>query len=89
MKVWWSGAMTQVQASGGFSLVCLLLCANTPKSYGLPTRSRLVSEFMIGLEKIKAKAGEVSQSARALSVDDMHWLYDHCMNPGQSNAEKQ
>jgi hypothetical protein len=43
---------------------------------------------MIGLEKTKAKAGEVSQSARALSLDDMHRLYDHCMDPNQSDAEK-
>jgi hypothetical protein len=43
---------------------------------------------MIGLEKMKAKAGEVSQSARALSLDDMHRLFDHCMNPSQSDADK-
>jgi hypothetical protein len=34
--------------------------------------------FMIGLEKLKAKAGEVSQSARALTLDDMHRLHDEC-----------
>ncbi|KAE9383034.1 hypothetical protein BT96DRAFT_1041444 [Gymnopus androsaceus JB14] len=44
---------------------------------GLPTRSRKVVEFMTGLEKQKAKDGDVSQSARALTVDDMHRLYDH------------
>jgi hypothetical protein len=33
---------------------------------------------MVGLEKMKAKAGEVSQSARALTLDDMHRLYDEC-----------
>ncbi|KAJ7804170.1 hypothetical protein B0H14DRAFT_3486571 [Mycena olivaceomarginata] len=43
----------------------------------LPTRSRHVSQFMVGLEKTKAKSGEVSSSARALSLDDMHRLYDH------------
>ena len=43
---------------------------------------------MIGLEKVKAKAGEVSQSARALSLDDMHQLYDHCMGSGQSDADR-
>jgi hypothetical protein len=43
---------------------------------------------MIGLEKTKAKAGEVSQSARALSLDDMHRLYDHCMDPNQSEADQ-
>ncbi|KAJ6558641.1 hypothetical protein B0H10DRAFT_1846664, partial [Mycena sp. CBHHK59/15] len=39
---------------------------------GLPTRSRHVSQFMVGLEKTKAKSGEVSLSARALSLDDIH-----------------
>ena len=43
---------------------------------------------MIGLEKTKAKAGKVSQSACALSLDNMHRLYDHCMNPAQSELEK-
>jgi hypothetical protein len=57
-------------------------------SHGLPTRSRAVSEFMVGLEKMKAKAGEISQSARALSLDDMHRLYDLCMKPTALLAEK-
>ncbi|KAJ7758785.1 hypothetical protein B0H14DRAFT_3598036, partial [Mycena olivaceomarginata] len=56
--------------------------------HGLPTRSRHVSQFMVGLEKTKAKSGEVSSSARALSLDDMHRLYDHCLNPSISLAEK-
>jgi hypothetical protein len=43
---------------------------------------------MVGLEKTKAKSGEVSSSARALSLDDMHRLYDHCLNPSISLAEK-
>jgi hypothetical protein len=68
--------------------VCFLLCIDIFESYGLPTCSRLVSEFMIGLEKMKAKAGKVSQSACTLSLDDMHRLFDHCMNPGQSDADK-
>ncbi|KAJ7291741.1 hypothetical protein C8J57DRAFT_1492205 [Mycena rebaudengoi] len=59
----------------------------TGKSYGLPTRSRHVSEFMTGLEKTKAKAGEVSVSARALSLSDMHNLYDLCFRPNASPAE--
>ncbi|KAL1699420.1 hypothetical protein EV121DRAFT_216286 [Schizophyllum commune] len=46
---------------------------------GLPTRSRAVAEFMVGLEKTKAAAGEVSQSARALTLDDMHRLFDLCI----------
>ncbi|KAJ7877708.1 hypothetical protein B0H14DRAFT_2295908, partial [Mycena olivaceomarginata] len=55
--------------------------------YGLPTRSRHVSEFMTGLEKTKAKAGEVSTSARALSLQDMHNLYDYCFKPNASPAQ--
>ncbi|KAK7016607.1 hypothetical protein R3P38DRAFT_3321045 [Favolaschia claudopus] len=47
---------------------------------GLPTRSRQVSQFMVGLEKTKAKSGEVYSSARALALDDIHRLYKHCMN---------
>ncbi|KAJ7884742.1 hypothetical protein B0H14DRAFT_2564146 [Mycena olivaceomarginata] len=56
-------------------------------SFGLPTRSRLVSEFMTGLEKTKAKAGGVSVSARALSLSDMHNLYDLCFRPNPTPAE--
>ncbi|KAJ7788483.1 hypothetical protein B0H14DRAFT_3576850 [Mycena olivaceomarginata] len=59
----------------------------THHCYGLPTRSRHVSEFMTGLEKTKAKAGEVSTSARALSLQDMHNLYDHCFKPNASPAQ--
>ncbi|KAJ7123824.1 hypothetical protein C8R43DRAFT_899359 [Mycena crocata] len=55
---------------------------------GLPTRSPEVSRFMIGLEKTKAKAGEVSQSARALSLEDMHRLHDLCLDPKLSVAEQ-
>ncbi|KAG1775337.1 hypothetical protein EV702DRAFT_973228, partial [Suillus placidus] len=47
---------------------------------GLPTRARAVSEFMIGLEKMKARSGKVSQSARALLCEDMHHLNGYCMN---------
>jgi hypothetical protein len=55
---------------------------------GLPTRSRHVSQFMVGLEKTKAKSGEVSSSARALSLDDIHRLHDWCMKPGISLAQR-
>ncbi|KAK7016490.1 hypothetical protein R3P38DRAFT_3321031 [Favolaschia claudopus] len=61
--------------------------SSTGQCYGLPTRSRHVSEFMTGLEKTKAKAGEVSTSARALSLSDMHNLYDHCFRPNATPAE--
>nr|GAT45003.1 predicted protein [Mycena chlorophos] len=42
---------------------------------------------MTGLAKTKAKAGEVSMSARALELRDMHLLYNHCMRPGQTDGE--
>ncbi|KAJ7453221.1 hypothetical protein FB451DRAFT_1050494, partial [Mycena latifolia] len=61
--------------------------SKTGECFGLPTRSRHVSEFMTGLEKTKAKAGEVSTSARALSLLDMHNLYDHCFRPEATPAE--
>ncbi|KAI5894820.1 uncharacterized protein SCHCODRAFT_02665263 [Schizophyllum commune H4-8] len=55
---------------------------------GLPTRSRAVAEFMVGLEKTKAAAGEVLQSARALTLDDMHRLFDLCIvQPHQSKKQ--
>ncbi|KAL1671333.1 hypothetical protein EV122DRAFT_226741, partial [Schizophyllum commune] len=47
--------------------------------HGLPTRSQLVSKFMVGLEKTKAAAGEISNSARALTLQDMHRLFDLCV----------
>jgi hypothetical protein len=43
---------------------------------------------MIGLEKTKAKAGEVSQSARALSLEDMHRLYKICFDPSATDVQK-
>ncbi|KAJ7433469.1 hypothetical protein FB451DRAFT_1196148 [Mycena latifolia] len=55
---------------------------------GLPTRSRQVSQFMVGLEKTKAKSGEVSSSARALALEDIHRLHDHCMDPTLTVAQR-
>ncbi|TFY81507.1 hypothetical protein EWM64_g2501 [Hericium alpestre] len=55
---------------------------------GLPTHSREVSQFMIGLEKAKAKAGEVSQSVRALSLKDMHRLYELCLVAPKTLSEQ-
>ncbi|KAJ7137296.1 hypothetical protein C8R46DRAFT_817303, partial [Mycena filopes] len=55
---------------------------------GLPTRSRHVSQFMVGLEKTKAKSGEVSSSARALALEDIHRLYDYCMRADLTLAER-
>nr|GAT42317.1 predicted protein [Mycena chlorophos] len=46
---------------------------------GLPTRSPFVARFMVGLEKTKAKSGEISHSARALRLEDMHRLYERCI----------
>ena len=42
---------------------------------------------MIGLEKTKAKAGEISSSARALSAADIRRLHDHCFREGLTMAE--
>ncbi|KAG2737930.1 hypothetical protein P692DRAFT_20760388, partial [Suillus brevipes Sb2] len=61
---------------------------NTGICHGLPTRARAVSEFMIGLEKMKARSGEVSQSARALLREDMHRLYDYCMDSTHTTEER-
>ncbi|KAJ7792817.1 hypothetical protein B0H14DRAFT_2623484 [Mycena olivaceomarginata] len=55
---------------------------------GLPTRSRHVSQFMVGLEKTKAKSGEVSSSARALSLDDIQRLHNHCLDSSLTPAQK-
>lgn len=63
----------------------LLICSTV--SHGLPTRSRTVAQYMIGLEKTKAKAGEISQSMRALTLSDMKKLHDHCLRPDQSLAD--
>ena len=57
-----------------------------PTSSGLPTRAHVVSEFMIGLEKMKTKSGEVSRSACALMVEDIYHLYHHCV--GQDISSK-
>ncbi|KAK6988517.1 hypothetical protein R3P38DRAFT_3332034 [Favolaschia claudopus] len=35
-----------------------------------------------------AKSGEVSSSARALALEDIHRLHDHCMNPKLTLAQK-
>ncbi|KAH7904816.1 hypothetical protein BJ138DRAFT_1018593, partial [Hygrophoropsis aurantiaca] len=59
----------------------------TGQCHGLPTRSCLVSEFMIGLEKTKARSGETSQSARALMLKDIYRLHNYCLNPKQNQAE--
>ncbi|KAG1722934.1 uncharacterized protein EDB91DRAFT_1255849 [Suillus paluster] len=65
-------------------------CCNktTGVCHGLPTRAQAVSEFMIGLEKMKARSGEVSQSARALLREDMHRLNDYCMNATRMPEER-
>ncbi|THH15350.1 hypothetical protein EUX98_g9480 [Antrodiella citrinella] len=55
---------------------------------GLPMRSRAVAEYMVGLEKTKARAGEATQSMRALSLDNIHRLHDHCFRDNQTDAER-
>lgn len=57
-------------------------------SSGLPTRSRAVAEYMVGLEKTKAKQGEVSRSMHALTLDDIYLLHKHCFREDQSHAER-
>ncbi|KAJ8496916.1 hypothetical protein ONZ45_g12254 [Pleurotus djamor] len=59
----------------------------TEACFGLPTRSRLVADFMTGLEKTKAKSGEVSRSARALTLQDMYRLYSQCFPPSGNDGE--
>lgn len=39
----------------------------------------------MGLEKTKARAGETSSSARALTIEDMYHLYDQCFPPSASS----
>ncbi len=56
--------------------------------HGLPTRSRRVADFMMGLEKTKARSGEISRSARALMLDDMHRLHDLCFDSINSTPAK-
>ena len=71
-------------------LLCLLssrFLINT-SSFELPTRSRVVAEYMVGLEKIKRKAGDVSNSVRGLTHDDILALAGHCMRANQSDAER-
>ncbi|KDQ22200.1 hypothetical protein PLEOSDRAFT_1109321 [Pleurotus ostreatus PC15] len=61
---------------------------SSQKWYGLPTRSRRVADFMMGLEKMKARSGEISRSARALMLDDMHRLHDLCFDSINSTPAK-
>jgi hypothetical protein len=44
---------------------------------------------MVGLEKTKAKSGEVSQSARALTLEDMHRLHDKCTSSNGKSVMEQ
>jgi hypothetical protein len=44
---------------------------------------------MVGLEKTKAKSGEVSQSARALTLEDMHRLHDECVGGNSKSVSEQ
>jgi hypothetical protein len=85
MVEWWFDENSSVTHA-----VRILSCQLTTKhSHGLPTQSSIVSEFMIELEKTKAKAGEVSQSAHALLLEDIHHLYNICFNPKLTDAQKQ
>lgn len=88
-KGWMSGLPMKSQASGELSYFLGMLFTGftqTLSSSGLPTCARVVSEFMIGLEKMKARSGEVSQSARALMLKNIYHLYHHCV--GQDTSSK-
>ncbi|KAG1786627.1 uncharacterized protein HD556DRAFT_1313380 [Suillus plorans] len=61
---------------------------NTGICHGLPTQAQVMSEFMIGLEKMKARSGEVSQSAHVLLREDMHQLYDYYMDNTHTPEER-
>ncbi|TCD63080.1 hypothetical protein EIP91_006036 [Steccherinum ochraceum] len=56
--------------------------------HGLPTRSREVSRFMVGLEKAHVGAGKSPQSMRGTTMDDMHRLCDSAFRPGQDRTEQ-
>ncbi|KAG2115308.1 uncharacterized protein F5147DRAFT_769766 [Suillus discolor] len=74
-------------SSSPYTVVSLCL---TIRDSGLPTRFHAVSKFIIGLEKTKARQGEVSQSAQALLLDDMYCLHDYCMmHHSLNNADRQ
>ncbi|KAF7300674.1 hypothetical protein HMN09_00952900 [Mycena chlorophos] len=66
----------------------------TQKWCGLPTRSKHVSDFMVGLEKTKAKSGEASTSARIVRYAAylLAWLLmlrvDEVVNLRIENIEK-
>ncbi|THH03180.1 hypothetical protein EW145_g6463, partial [Phellinidium pouzarii] len=57
--------------------------------HGLPTRAELVSKFMHGLEKTKAKQGDVSTSARAICYEDMINLFFVCIEDPQLSSAQQ
>ena len=81
--------LMQKQATSEFqnnTLEALIMINTVVPNSGLPTRSCYVSRFMIGLEKTKAKSEELSISARAITLQDMHCLHDHCLQKDQSQA---
>ncbi|KLO10084.1 hypothetical protein SCHPADRAFT_943121 [Schizopora paradoxa] len=56
---------------------------------GLPTRSRVVHEFISGLERMKARDGETPQSTRAINFDDMQRLYKRCVVDLKGNERRE
>ncbi|KIK72831.1 hypothetical protein PAXRUDRAFT_179838 [Paxillus rubicundulus Ve08.2h10] len=60
----------------------------TGQCLGLPTHAHIISEFMLGLNMMKAKSGEVSHSAHALMLDDIYQLYHHCVGRDMPEAER-
>jgi len=88
MRALLNGAVMRKWAPGESHLGTTMAFMLKSCSHGIPTRSRTVSEFMISLKKTKARAGEVSQSACALSLEDMHRLHDFCFDPKLTDAQK-
>ncbi|GJE98264.1 hypothetical protein PsYK624_144900 [Phanerochaete sordida] len=46
------------------------------RCHGLPTRSQAVARYMLGLQKAKAKAGEISQPMKAMTASTLSKIYD-------------
>lgn len=58
-------------------------------SFGLLTHSQVVAKYMIGLEKTKAKAGELQQSVKVITVDMMRQLYMVCIGDKKLTGTQQ
>ncbi|KAH8112978.1 hypothetical protein DFH11DRAFT_189018 [Phellopilus nigrolimitatus] len=70
---YWYGAVRPGESTSTWTVDKYDIC------HGLPTRAELVSRFMRGLQKRKAKLGDSSTSARAVTYEDMINLYSICI----------